>query len=189
MTSRGTLQGVQCTCRATRRLGRRPSAVTVSSLHELQANPSGFLRHLPRADVMPITLRWYAKCSARLVAYGYRTLYDRPTSLADAENWLALGTGALLLLVGASRRSAVGACLAVSSAPLLYRGITGHWPDVLNGSRPARQHQDRPRRRARSACSRIDSAGSARRRGLPLLASPREPAAVHDAPRPCDGDL
>jgi uncharacterized membrane protein len=55
------------------------------------------------------------------------------TSLSDAETLLALGTGALLLLVGASRRSAVGALVAVSSAPLLYRGITGHWPSVLNG--------------------------------------------------------
>ena len=60
-------------------------------------------------------------------------LYDPSPSLADAENWLALGAGALLLLVGASRRSTAGACLAVSSAPLLYRGITGRWPDVLNG--------------------------------------------------------
>ena len=60
-------------------------------------------------------------------------LYDRFPSLADAENWLALGAGALLLLVGVSRRSTLGACLAVSSAPLLYRGITGRWPDVLNG--------------------------------------------------------
>lgn len=59
-------------------------------------------------------------------------LSDHSPSLADAENWLALGAGALVLLVGASRRSAVGACLAVSSAPLLYRGITGRWPDVLN---------------------------------------------------------
>ena len=50
--------------------------------------------------------------------------------LRDATNWLALGGGALLLLVGASRRSAGGACLAVSSAPMLYRGITGHWPGV-----------------------------------------------------------
>ena len=58
---------------------------------------------------------------------------NNSTSLADAENWLALGAGALLLLVGASRRSAVGACLAVSSTPLLYRGVTGHWPDVLSG--------------------------------------------------------
>jgi uncharacterized membrane protein len=60
-------------------------------------------------------------------------LYDRSPSVSDAENWLALGAGALLLFSGASRRSAIGACLAVSSAPLLYRGITGRWPDVLNG--------------------------------------------------------
>jgi hypothetical protein len=51
--------------------------------------------------------------------------YDRTTSLSEAENWLPLGSGALLLLVGASRRSAVGALPAASSAPLLYRGITG----------------------------------------------------------------
>jgi uncharacterized membrane protein len=61
-------------------------------------------------------------------------LCDRSSSLVDAENWLALGAGAVLLLVGASRRSTAGACLAVSSAPLLYRGITGRWPAVLNGS-------------------------------------------------------
>src|SRR4051812_15057557 len=60
-------------------------------------------------------------------------LHDTPTPLANAENWLALGTGAALLIAGASRRSAVGACLALSSAPLLYRGVTGRWPHVLNG--------------------------------------------------------
>ena len=53
---------------------------------------------------------------------------DRQSTLADAEDWLALGSGALLLLAGASRRSAVGALVAATSAPLLYRGITGHWP-------------------------------------------------------------
>ena len=53
--------------------------------------------------------------------------------LSEAENWLALGSGALLLLVGASRRSFVGALLAASSAPLLYRGLTGHWPAFANG--------------------------------------------------------
>lgn len=58
---------------------------------------------------------------------------ERSPSLTDADNWLALGTGALLLVAGASRRSTVGAWLAVSSTPLLYRGITGRWPDVLNG--------------------------------------------------------
>jgi uncharacterized membrane protein len=54
--------------------------------------------------------------------------FDQPRSVSDAENWLAFGAGAALLLVGASRRSAIGACLAMSSAPLLYRGVTGHWP-------------------------------------------------------------
>ena len=60
-------------------------------------------------------------------------LYERSPSVSDAEHWLALGTGALLLIVGASRRSVMGACLAASSVPLLYRGITGRWPNVLNG--------------------------------------------------------
>lgn len=60
-------------------------------------------------------------------------LYDSPPTVADAEHWLALGAGGFLLLVGASRRSIAGACLALSSAPLLYRGITGRWPNFLNG--------------------------------------------------------
>ena len=60
-------------------------------------------------------------------------MHDRPLSLSETEDWLALGSGALLLLVGATRRSALGALLAASSAPLLYRGITGHWPAALNG--------------------------------------------------------
>ena len=62
-------------------------------------------------------------------------LNHRPRSLTVAEDWLALGVGAVLLVTGASRRSPMGACLAVFSAPLLYRGITGRWPRVLKGSR------------------------------------------------------
>src|SRR3954468_22310647 len=61
-------------------------------------------------------------------------LNDRMTSLADAEYWLALGGGILLLVAGASRRSVIGACLTASSVPLLYRGVTGHWPHVRNGN-------------------------------------------------------
>lgn len=57
---------------------------------------------------------------------------DAP-ALSDAEDWLALGSGALLLIVGASRRSVVGTILMVSSAPLLYRGISGHWPTLPIG--------------------------------------------------------
>jgi uncharacterized membrane protein len=60
-------------------------------------------------------------------------LYEPTPSVADAENWLAFGTGAFLLLIGTSRRSVGGACLAVSSVPLLYRGITGRWPGLPNG--------------------------------------------------------
>jgi uncharacterized membrane protein len=60
-------------------------------------------------------------------------VYETSPSVSDAENWLALSVGALLLIVGASRRSPGGACLAASAAPLLYRGITGRWPAVLNG--------------------------------------------------------
>ncbi len=63
--------------------------------------------------------------------------YDRSPSLVEAEHWLALGAGASLLFAGVSRRSTLGACLLISSAPFLYRGITGRWPDVLNGSAQA----------------------------------------------------
>src|SRR5215207_4934008 len=68
-------------------------------------------------------------------------LYDRSPSVREAESWLAIGAGALLLLAGASRRSAAGACLAISSAPLLYRGITGHWPAFSDN--PARRDSTR----------------------------------------------
>src|SRR5205823_8004386 len=78
-------------------------------------------------------LLWYAKCSRSPSAMDSETLSDRFTLLADGENWIALGTGALLLLVGASRRSVAGACLAAASAPLLYRGFTGCWPTIKNG--------------------------------------------------------
>jgi uncharacterized membrane protein len=69
---------------------------------------------------------WYAKCS--LADVNAQALHGQSLSLTDAENWLALGTGALLLVLGTCRRSAVGTCLAASSAPLLYRGIAGRWP-------------------------------------------------------------
>jgi uncharacterized membrane protein len=60
----------------------------------------------------------------------------RGRSLTDAENLLALGAGAVLLSVGAFRRhSPVGVGLALSAAPLLYRGFTGRWPELLNGDR------------------------------------------------------
>ena len=83
------------------------------------------------ADVMPNVLAG-TQHAVLPVSMHAEPLY-RSLSLADAENWLAIGAGALLLIAGTSRRSARGACVAVSSLPLLYRGITGRWPDVLNG--------------------------------------------------------
>jgi uncharacterized membrane protein len=62
--------------------------------------------------------------------------FEPSLTVADAESWLALGAGATLLLCGASRRSAAGALVAVAAAPLLYRGITGRWPSVLNSVHP-----------------------------------------------------
>ena len=79
-------------------------------------------RHRLVRKMLPSTVAMYAEAS-----------YEPTPSVADAENWLALGAGALLLIVGASRRSIGGACLAASSVPLLYRGITGRWPNLLNG--------------------------------------------------------
>jgi uncharacterized membrane protein len=58
---------------------------------------------------------------------------DRLLSPPDADRWMAIGAGAVLLAVGVTRRSTVGACLAASSAPLLYRGFTGRWPFEANG--------------------------------------------------------
>ena len=116
-----------------------------------------------------------------------RLSYGTP-SLSDAETLLALGTGTLLLLVGASRRFAIGALLAVSSAPLLYRGITGHWPSVLNGLTEPDNTKGALGGDAWRARARIDSAGSATRRGLRVLASFGEPAAIHELPRPRDRD-
>jgi len=54
-------------------------------------------------------------------------------SLVDAERSITFGAGVLLLVVGASRRSAAGTWLAASSTPLIYRGLTGHWPKIFNG--------------------------------------------------------
>jgi len=53
---------------------------------------------------------------------------DRSLRLRDAQKWVALGAGALLLTFGAYRRSKLGALSAATAVPLLYRGITGHWP-------------------------------------------------------------
>ena len=43
--------------------------------------------------------------------------------LSEAASWLALGAGAVLLLMGASRRSVFWTCVAISSVELLHREL------------------------------------------------------------------
>ena len=49
-------------------------------------------------------------------------------SMAELEDWSVFGGGMALVLAGVSRRSLSGLCMAIAGTPLLYRGLTGHWP-------------------------------------------------------------
>ena len=166
---------------------RPRAAISPAAAHLKELRTNSSRRPRRSADWCRTFLRWHAKCCCWALPMNAATPYDPSISLGDAENWLALGTGALLLLVGASRRSPAApasrchphrCCIGVSPA-------VGRTPERL---RPPRQHEDRPRRRARRARSGIDPVGGPRRRRLPLLASPRKSPAVHDAPQPGDGD-
>jgi uncharacterized membrane protein len=55
-------------------------------------------------------------------------LKDQSIRYHDVDSWVSFGTGAALLLLGARRRTGIGVGLMAASAPLLYRGATGHWP-------------------------------------------------------------
>lgn len=58
--------------------------------------------------------------------------YESATSLAHANNLMAVGAGAALLAFGALRRSPARAWLAAAAVPFLYRGIVGHWPEPFH---------------------------------------------------------
>jgi hypothetical protein len=104
-----------------------PGVVDISAAF----SKDSLFKRLHRCDAGPLLV--VRKMLPSTIPMSAEARYEPSPSVADAENWLALGTGALLLIVAASGRSLVGACLAASSAPLLYGGITGRWPDVLNG--------------------------------------------------------
>jgi len=97
----------------------------------LSACANAYKQPTSRRDPQP-TRNGTQNASVATVPMKTNALYESSPSVASAEHWLALGTGALFLIVGASRRSLVGACLTASAAPLLYRGVIGRWPDVLN---------------------------------------------------------
>src|SRR5437868_2995554 len=70
-------------------------------------------------------------------------LHSQSPSLRNVESWFAIGTGALLLVGGVSRRSVPGMMVAASSAPLLYRAATGRWPIMADGHKTAALAADR----------------------------------------------
>ena len=68
-------------------------------------------------------MRSWTSVVRKMLPHNAVAMYDRSPSVSDVENWLARAAAGVLLLTGVSRRSAIGGCLAVSSTPLLYRGI------------------------------------------------------------------
>ena len=132
--------------------------------------------------------RWYARCSCHQDPMNAEALFERSPSVGDAEIVLTLGAGAFLLLVGASRRSPVGACLAIlvsaSAVSRHHRPVAKH----LQWSRGI-EHASSAWRRARHPRSGIDPRGTTGRRRLPVLASPRKSPAVHVPPQPGRGGL
>ena len=98
---------------------------------------------------------------------------------------MAAGTG--LALYGISRRRTAGWMMAALGGMLVQRGATGHCHTYeALGINTAGTGEDT--RRALGGAARHPCRGerhdqSADRGALPLLAEPRKPAAVHDAPR------
>jgi uncharacterized membrane protein len=62
---------------------------------------------------------------------------DLDISLADIESWTALGAAAALVVIALSRRSVRGLWMAAAATPLVYRGVTGRWPEFLSRHLPA----------------------------------------------------
>lgn len=59
------------------------------------------------------------------------------TAISDIESWTAIGGAAALLLFGLTRRNAHGLWFAACAAPLIYRGVTGEWPEFLRRHLPS----------------------------------------------------
>ena len=81
---------------------------------------------------MPQLLYWYAKCSLAEYLWTLRlSTTDQPRSptLKTGSRLAPAPSCCSLAPLDVRRRRA----LAASSAPLLYRGITGHWPALPNG--------------------------------------------------------
>jgi uncharacterized membrane protein len=67
---------------------------------------------------------------------------DIDPSLSDIESWTAVGGATALLLLGLSRRNRQGLWLAALATPLMYRGVTGEWPEFLTRYLPSDDPRD-----------------------------------------------
>jgi uncharacterized membrane protein len=59
--------------------------------------------------------------------------YSFGPTFQEIERWGAIAIAAGLVGYGVSRRSAGGWCMAAAAAPLVYRGVAGHWPGGFEG--------------------------------------------------------
>jgi len=64
-------------------------------------------------------------------AYSYDVDEVGAPSAAHLERWGAFAAAAVLIGLGARRRSPAGLLLAAGAVPLVYRGVTGRWPDAI----------------------------------------------------------
>lgn len=64
------------------------------------------------------------------------------TAISDIESWTAIGGATALLLLGLTRRNAQGLFLAACATPLMYRGVTGEWPEFLRRHLPSDDPQE-----------------------------------------------
>ena len=99
----------------------------------------------------------------------------------EIERWAGVAVAAAMVAFGLSRRSVPGVVLAAAAAPLAYRSLTGRMARLGQRLCP-RRHPRRARGLTRHSRPRSHPARTAARRGLRLLAPPREPAAVHEPP-------
>jgi uncharacterized membrane protein len=53
---------------------------------------------------------------------------QQETNVGDSERAVSVAAGAILALLGVSRRSLPGALIAAVGGGLIYRGVTGHCP-------------------------------------------------------------
>jgi uncharacterized membrane protein len=90
--------------------------------------------------VSALPMLWYGTCST--CAARYRTMFANSIdpSVSEIQALSAFGGGLLLVFAGASRRSYPGLIVAAAGAPLLYRGLTGRWPEMRNGRSDSAAH-------------------------------------------------